>query len=117
MLVHCRRLVLSMALVAGAAFTLAGCGQKGPLYLVDEYDPEQPLELDEQELNDSELELHEQEQLLEQDDELELDEDEQLELDDEANIQLVLLPEFVLVPSLANTESIPPDASESWTST
>jgi len=53
MVIHCRRVVLILALLGGAALALSGCGQKGPLYLTGEFgQAPQPLELDEQELRD-----------------------------------------------------------------
>jgi len=53
MVIYCRHLVLILALLGGAALTLSGCGQKGPLYLTDKsMQGPQVLELDEQELRD-----------------------------------------------------------------
>jgi predicted small lipoprotein YifL len=53
MVIHFRQFVLILALLGGAALALSGCGQKGPLYLTDEFKQgPQALELDEQELRD-----------------------------------------------------------------
>ena len=53
MVITFRRLVLILALLGGVATALSGCGQKGPLYLTDEFKQRpQALELDEQELRD-----------------------------------------------------------------
>lgn len=63
MFVFCRRSVFILSLLGGAALALSGCGQKGPLYLVDdlEEDP-QPIELSEQDLRDLQEELAEEPQ-------------------------------------------------------
>ena len=53
MLVFCRQSVFVAVMLGSAALALAGCGQKGPLYLVE--DPEvgpEPIELSEQELQE-----------------------------------------------------------------
>lgn len=63
MLVCCRKSVFIAVLLGGVSLALSGCGQKGPLYLVD--DPEQqpqPIELSEQELRDLEEAAAEQPQ-------------------------------------------------------
>lgn len=53
MRVCCRRSIFNLALLAGVLLALSGCGQKGPLYLVDDLDPQPlPLELSQQELDD-----------------------------------------------------------------
>ena len=41
MSIHNRQLGLVFGLLLGAATALAGCGQKGPLYLTDQFDQEQ----------------------------------------------------------------------------
>jgi predicted small lipoprotein YifL len=53
MVIYFRQLVLIPVLLGGAALALPGCGQKGPLYLTDEFKQgPQAVELDEQELRD-----------------------------------------------------------------
>ena len=56
----CCRSSLVAAALGTAVLTLPGCGQKGPLYLVDEREEPQPLELDEQELQALQEELADQ---------------------------------------------------------
>lgn len=55
-----RRSIFTVAVLGTAALTLPGCGQKGPLYLVDDQQEPQPLELDEQELQALQEELADQ---------------------------------------------------------
>ena len=63
MLACCRKSVFVAWVLGGAALALSGCGQKGPLYLVDDPDEKpQPIELSEQELRDIDEESAEQPQ-------------------------------------------------------
>lgn len=63
MFVFCRRSVFILALLGGATLALSGCGQKGPLYMVDDREEEpQPIELSEQELRDLQDEMAEKPQ-------------------------------------------------------
>jgi len=60
MVVFCRKSVFILALLGGVTLALSGCGQKGPLYLVDDLEVgPQPIELTEQELRDLQEELEE----------------------------------------------------------
>lgn len=60
MFVFCRRWMFNLALLGGVTLALSGCGQKGPLYMIEK-DP-QPMELSEQELRDLQEELADQPQ-------------------------------------------------------